>query len=301
MELRQLNTFRMVAELGSFTRSAAALDYVQSTITAQIQALEEELGVTLFDRLGKGIQLTDAGQRLLVYAEKMLQLADEARSVIAQREVPTGMIQISAPETLCIYRLPRVLSEFRRRWPQVQVVFRPCRVADLHREVSDGRLDVAFQLAEPTVSGDVISEALLIEPLALVAPADHRLAGLKEVVTTDLAHEPILLTELGCSYRNLFEHALIRAGVYPVSHLQFNSIEAIKQCVINGMGIAILPRIVVAAELESGRLVALQWTEANFQISTQMWWSRERWQSPALTLFLALAREMLYETTDSKT
>src|SRR5436305_2708758 len=110
MELRQLETFRMVAGQLSFTRAATALGYAQSSVTAQIQALESELGVALFDRLGRHVALTESGQRLLEYAERLLSLAEEARTALADGAEPTGTLTVGAPETALTYRLPRVLQ-----------------------------------------------------------------------------------------------------------------------------------------------------------------------------------------------
>src|SRR5258708_269564 len=165
MELRQLATFRMVATTLSFTQAASALGYVQSSVTAQIQALEADLGVPLFDRLGKRIVLTDAGSRLLRYAEKILALAEEARSVVAGDDEPTGSLTISAPESLCTYRLPAILGLFRERYPRVQLLFRPSPSADMRRRVGEGLLDLAFVLEEPIQSGNLSSEQLIREPL----------------------------------------------------------------------------------------------------------------------------------------
>jgi DNA-binding transcriptional LysR family regulator len=298
MDLRQLVTFRMVATTLSFTRAAAALNYVQSNVTAQIHALEEELGIQLFDRLGKRVALTDAGQVLLDYAERILNLADEARVAVSQSTIPTGSLTVTAPETLCTYRLPVLLREFRVRYPQVQMVFKPCRVADLRRSVSDGVVDVAFLLQEPMQSTSLIVEPLIQEPLVVIAPPDHPLAARSSVSPIDLEDEPILFTELGCSYRNLFEQQLITDGVYPKANLEFNSVEAIKQCVINGMGIAVLPAVVAANDIAQGRLVALRWSEPDFQVVTQMCWHKDKWMSPALSAFLTLAREMLCAIPD---
>jgi DNA-binding transcriptional LysR family regulator len=106
MELRQLATFRMVAETLSFSRTAQALNYVQSSVTAQMQGLEEELGVRLCDRLGKRVALTDAGTRLLPYAEKLLSLSEEARCAVVGGDIPMGTLTITAPESICTYCLP---------------------------------------------------------------------------------------------------------------------------------------------------------------------------------------------------
>src|SRR5258708_38809041 len=113
MEWRHLATLRTLATTLNFTQTSALLGYVQSSVSAQIQELEAELGVVLFDRLNKRVILTDEGQRLLVYAEKLLNLAEEARTALLAKAEPTGAVTISAPETLCTYRLPPVLHQFR--------------------------------------------------------------------------------------------------------------------------------------------------------------------------------------------
>ncbi len=293
MELRQLTTFRMVATTLSFSRAAAALNYVQSSVTAQIQVLEEELGVDLFDRLGKRVALTDAGKRLLEYAEKILALADEARAVVSGGDAPTGTVTISAPETLCTYRIPTILREFRTRFPLVKLMFRPYPFADLHRCVSDGSVDVAFIIDEPFHSMSLMVEPLVIEPLLILASPDHPLVHLPYVHAHHLEGEPFLLTEVGCAYRNMFERALNEAGIHPTTNLEFSSVEAIKQCVIANMGIAVLPAVAVASEISQGRLAALKWGGHDFQVVTQMLWHKEKWLSPALHAFLNVAREML--------
>src|SRR5262245_28513989 len=121
MELRQLTTFRTLARTRSFTRTAAELDYVQSNVSAQIRALEGELGVRLFDRLGRRVVLTEAGHRLLDYAERVLTLVDEARAVVGEDDEVAGTITVGAPESLCTYRLPPVLREVRARHPRLRV------------------------------------------------------------------------------------------------------------------------------------------------------------------------------------
>ena len=298
MELRQLNMFKMLATTLSFTRTAAALGYVQSNITAQIQALEEELGTPLVDRLGKQIALTDAGQRFLPYVEQVLTLVEEARMAVSGQSEPTGTLIISAPESLCTYRLPLLLSSFQRRYPQVRLVFRPCPVDELRRQVSEGILDVAFVLEEPLQAKGLIVEPLVREPLLLVAAPDHPLTQRTEICPTDLDEEHLLLTEIGCPYRNLFLRSLAADGVYPTTVLEFTSVEAIKQCVVARMGITLLPKVVVERELASGQLAALSWRDAELHVITQMIWHREKWVSPALQVFLIMARELFLSRED---
>lgn len=290
MELRQLVIFRVAATHLNFSRAAVELNYVQSNVTSQIQVLEEELGVRLFDRLGRRVVLTDAGRQLLRYTEQILGLVDEARIAVATGQEPAGTIVLAAPETLCTYRLPPLLQCFRQQFPRVQVLFQPTSVADLQRSVSEGVVDAAFMLDAPLQAADLIIEPLVREPLLVVAPPDHHLAGAAKVEPADLQGEPVILVE-GCTYRTWFKRTLHAAGVYPSLNLAMNSVEAIKQCVIVGMGITILPAVTVSAELAGGKLAVLNWTE-EFAAVTQMLWHKDKWLSPALSAFLETARVM---------
>ncbi len=177
MELRQLRTFRAVATTLSFTRAAEALDYAQSSVTAQVRSLEEELRVPLFERLGKRVILTEEGARLLVYAEKMLNLAREARDAVASDVEPRGTLTIGAPESLCVYRLPPALQQFRARFPRVRLVFRPVvETAGLYRALHDGRMGVCFLLENAVEDDALAGERLVAEPLRILAHPSHPLA-----------------------------------------------------------------------------------------------------------------------------
>lgn len=293
MEFRQLATFRMVAETLSFSRTAQALNYVQSSVTAQIQGLEEELGVRLFDRLGKRVALTDAGARLLPYAEKMLSLNEEARCVVVGGDVPTGTLTITAPESICTYCLPEVLSQFRKRFPQVKLLFRPSSFLDIRRSVSEGEMDLGFLIEERQYSTALTIEVLAPEPLYLLVSPDHHLASCRSVSSCDLEGEQFLLTELGCAYRNALERGLNEAGIHISTHLEFEGVEAIKQCAIAAMGIAFLPAMTVRRELEDGSLIPLNWEDQQFSAMVQMLWHKDKWVSPALQAFLEVARNVL--------
>ena len=141
-------------------------------------------------------------------------------------------------------------------------------------------------------------EELVREPLLLLAPPDHPLAGAARVRVRDLEHEPLIFTELGCSYRNLFEHVLIAEGIYPTRNLEFSSIEAIKQCVMAGLGLTVLPKVAVDKELALGQLVALAWQEQRLEVSTQMLWRPDQADSNALRKFREVARSMMGKITE---
>jgi DNA-binding transcriptional LysR family regulator len=293
MDVRQLTTFRLLAQTLSFTRAAAALNYAQSNVSAQIHALEEELGVRLFDRLGRRVALTEPGHRLLAYSEQILDLLAEARNALATAEEQEETLLISAPESICAYRLPLALRALRARHPYVRVVFRPCPVAELRRRVNVGDLDAAFLLEESFSSSTLVARTLSREPVHLVVAPDHPLAARDMVTPVDVRGHHLLLTERGCSYRARFERRLSEADVYPASTLEFASIEAIKQCVMLGMGVAVLPQMTVAAELKDNRLVALPWSDGDFHTLVQLVHHKEKGQSRAMQAMVAVADSVL--------
>jgi DNA-binding transcriptional LysR family regulator len=303
MELRELAAFREVARQSSFSRAAARLGYVQSTVSAQIHALETDLGVRLIDRLGRSIALTAAGEAVLPLAEELLELADQARSeaarAVAGDRALTGTVRVSAPESLLTYRLPAVLSRFRTDHPGVTIDLRPTPIgrfrSETRRAVASGVVDLAFVLDARRSRPPFANEVLLREPISVVAPAGSDLAQASRVRPADLGDRPILLPEApesGCEYRGQFERQLMDAEIGLDGALEFASIETVKQCVIAGMGIAVLPSVSVASEIATGRMVELVWSEP-FEVYTQVVWHERRSLSPAHIAFIATAHETL--------
>lgn len=290
MELRQLHTFKVVAELRGFTRAAELLGYAQSSVTAQIQSLEEEIGSPLFDRLGKKITLTEAGLRLLPYAQEILKLHTAALDLAKDHEAPSGTLVIGAPESLAAYRLPSVIKEYRQFYPQVKMVLKPGLCWEMRTKVRSGELDLAFLLEPPAAFPDLHTETLVIEKMTLVSSPDHPLASVPKMEPEQLKNETFLHTEPGCSYRSLFEKHLNQMGVYPNSDLEFWNIEAIKNCVICGLGISFLPYITVRRELEEKKLVSLNWGEMSDSVCTQLVYHRSKWLTPAMKEFLSLVQ-----------
>jgi DNA-binding transcriptional LysR family regulator len=296
MELRNLSTFLAVAKTMSFSQAALSLDYAQSTVTAQIQSLEEELGVLLFDRLGRHIALTEAGRRLVLHAQKFGDLEREVRADIAADHEPAGVLTIGAPESICTYRLPPVLRQYRNDFPRVQMIFRPFIFADLNSGVRDGSVDVAFVLQDSIQSQVLNVSRVTEERLVLITAPDHYLTCMPQIYPLHMEGQTMLYTERTCTYRQMFERMLNTSGVCAGTHMEFNSVEAIKQCAIAGLGIALLPEITVAREIARGELVTLEWYKPELSISTLMVWHKEKWLSPAVKAFIRLVHDIFPAT-----
>ncbi len=293
MELKQLMIFQTAAEELNFTRTAEILCFAQSSITAQIKSLEEELGVPLFERLGKRVILSESGHRLKLYADRILSLAEEAKVTVGGNVEPSGTLTICASETQCTYRLPSLLHQFQTRFPKVQLVFRPgIAEADLGGLLAKGLIDAVLISMIPITSDNLIVELLVPEPIVIVSHPDHFLAHKPEVKPLDLNGQPLLVTE-ECDYRRIFEESLTEAGAQPLSKLELGDVEAIKKCVIAGIGIAALPKIAVETEVAQGSMAVLKWVGPDFPIVTQLVWHKDKWMSPALRAFLEVAREIV--------
>ena len=291
MELRQLKTFRVVATLESFNKAALVLNYAQSTVSEQIKSLENSLGVRLFDRRNRRISLTPSGEMLLHYAQKMIDIEEEARSEITDHEESRGSLSIRIPETVSTHYLPSILKAFREQYPKVGLNFARCAFHGLQQELASGIVDLAFLLADASsVVPDSETETLLKLPLVVVARAGHPLASQENVDLQDLIDEPILLPSEDCSYRVALERMITGENVDPAVILNFNSIEAIRRCVTAGIGVTLSTEIAMRDDIKSGRLCVLPWTGEQVEANLQMIWHKSKWISPILQAFMETVR-----------
>ncbi|PED06192.1 LysR family transcriptional regulator [Bacillus pseudomycoides] len=291
MEIKQLITFKTAAENLNFTQTAKILNFAQSSVTAQIKALEAELGTALFERLGKRLFLTEAGRKFQLYANKMITLSYEAKMVVQDQGKSSGTLVIGAQESQCTYRLPSILKEFKTKFPQIRLIFKPAHSNEAVKEqLMEGKLDLAFILDTCKIEDVLHVESLIQEELKIVVCSNHPLLKNPIISTKDLESETFLLTELGCSYRTIFEELFRAEGVYPVNKIEFVSVEAIKQCVIAGLGIAILPAMVVEKEIQEGTIGELTMENTIDPIFTQIAWHKDKWITAPLQQFIDVTK-----------
>ena len=290
MELRQLQIFCTAARLLNFTRTARELGYVQSNVTGQIRQLEEDLQVRLFERLGRGIQLTHEGRLFLDQAEHILNLCQRARNEFIPGEF-RGRLTIGAAETVCVCRLPQVLREYRRRYPRVEIRVQTASCQELQELLRHNSVDMALMLTDRIEATDLAAHILYQEEMVLVAIPGHILAGAVELTAEALAAECLLIAPPGCGYRPLVLAAFRQQAERPGGLMELSSMGAIKECAMCGLGIAVLPRIAVQRELQRGQLIELNWGGPDFDVKTQLAHHREKWLAPALQAFIDLCRD----------
>ena len=251
MDASDLRVFEAVVRVGNITRASALLNTVQSNVTARIRSLEEELGVLLLHRHARGVTPTIAGQRLLPYALRFAQLLAEARSAVSETATPQGKLAFGILETTAAMRLPPILIRYREDFPDVDIVIRTGTTQELIEAVLQHKLEGAF-VAGHADHPELTEEVMFPEELVLIGayarPPLEALTGSGPV--------ELLVLKSGCSYRNQLEAILAARGVLNFRILELGTIEAIIGLVSAGVGISLLPKMVVRRAASEGRISA---------------------------------------------
>lgn len=256
MNFSLLQSFIAVARHGSFTAAASELFITQPAISQHIQALEEELGVLLFARQGKGVMLTEEGRELQKNAEAMLLAMENTKSGIQERSnLKRGQLNIASTEVLN-YILPPVLMDFKKRYRGIDLFHHSHRAASVLNMVADGRASFGIAHKPPIVPSSLTSRLIHEERLVLAAPSWHPLGKKKSVLPGDLTREAVALRETGTLSRTLAATWLGRNNL-PEHFIVVNSMSAMRQLILDGC-LAFIPYCVVKHGIEDGRIIALR-------------------------------------------
>lgn len=288
MNFEQLRSFHAVATEGGFSRAAESIFLTQSTVSMQVKALERELGVRLFERLGRRVLLTQEGKSMLAYASRILTQAEAARRTMAAfRGLDSGELVVGASLTIGNYLLPELFGAFRRSHPGVRLVL---DIAPTHRiaeQVAGGTLDLG--LVEADVSDpELETRPFHTDELVLIVPPGHRWAERWWVAVGDLPEEPFLEREPGSGTREIVQGRLAEQGVRVEPALELGSPEALKRAVRAGLGVAIVSRATVDLELQYGALKAVQVRGLRLTRPFLTLLHRDKHLSPVLSAFLEL-------------
>lgn len=276
MELRHLITLKTIVERGGFKKAAEHLGYAQSSVTTHIKELEEEVGKPLFDRLGKKVILTHNGQRFLSYAVKIIDLYTQALNT---DEEPTGDLTIGISESLTIGRIPSILLEYKKAYPKVNLSLKSIENYQVASSLQNGDIDLALILEKDDWSlPELNCEILKRERMVLISPPKQENS------------RTVLYTERSCSYKSVFDHYINYKQMDVKESLDFQSIEAIKQCVRSGLGISLVPYFSVKEELESNKLNGEEVAPEHPAISTFLAYHKDKWLSPSMNSMISLIR-----------
>jgi DNA-binding transcriptional LysR family regulator len=253
MLLAHLESFVEVARSGNVSRAAQALFLTQPAVTARLKSLESDLGAELFVRSARGMKLTDAGRAFLPYAQRTLGLVSEGRQVIADlREGATGELVIGAAPAVSTYLLPTILKTFRGTHPNVRLGVRTGHTEEVLEMVL--RQEVNIGIGRPVRHPEVELIPVFEDELLLVVSRRHPFAARTKVRMDELASDRLILFDRASSYHELTSALFREAGVVPASVLELDNVEAAKKMVQQGLGVALLPRMALEAELRSRSL-----------------------------------------------
>ncbi|WP_193062136.1 LysR family transcriptional regulator [Oceanobacillus oncorhynchi] len=281
MELRHLITFKTIVEKGGFKRAAEYLDYSQSSVTVHVKELEKELKKPLFDRIGRKVFLTNYGTQFHPYAVKIVDLYNEAAETMNMNDAPKGSLVIGVTEIFSQYRIPSILMEYKKRYPDVSLSLRSLENKEISAALKNGQIDMAFVLER----NDWFDKELTIEKIK-----DESIVLVRPVCPED-SENTILSTEESCSYKSMLEAYIQEEQIEAKNTLNFSSLEAIKQCVLSGLGFSILPYFAIEKELASeqilGEFISLNHTgNATFIVN-----HKNKQLSPAMQAMISLMKE----------
>ncbi|MBP8082840.1 MAG: LysR family transcriptional regulator [Spirochaetes bacterium] len=299
MDFKQLHTFRTVATLENFNKAADILDYAQSTVSDQIKQLENHLGVKLFNREGKTVSLTRAGELLLKYSQKIIDLEDEILSEIKQCDEIRGSLTIKIPETISTYFLPEILKKYNKKFPKVDFVFNPCAYHGLHEELKSGIIDLAFLITDSFHAVDLDTIILSTLDLVMVTYPSNPILSINKVKPFDLKNEPIYITASDCNYFKIIQEYFIEAKVDMQLIISLSTIESIKRNIMGGVGTVVLPRIAVQKELENGELAEVDFEKKSMKADITMIWIKNKWRMPILDDFMSISKEIIQRNNNS--
>ncbi len=278
MELRHLRYFEAVARHSHVTRAAAELHIAQPALSKQISQLERELGIALFDRVGRSLRLTEAGEALLPYARAVLAQVEEARAAMAERiGLKAGRVSIGAPPTVGAHLLPPLLTVFHQRYPGITLRLHEAGIQSLLDLLESGLTDLAV-LALPVEGEQLAVAPLLNEPLVLIVSPLHPLAKRSDVSMSELRNERWILSPANYELREATLKACREAGFTPQTVLEGGETETLVRFVAAGLGIALVPALAVSG---FSSVVSLNIRDQPLTRSLGLVWRRDRMASPA--------------------
>ena len=254
MDLRQLEIVQAVVDTGSFTGAGRKLYVSQSAISRQVLLLEEELNETLFQRVGRRIRITPAGEAIVQLGRRVFSDIKETATLIGEsQQILSGTITLAGGMTVCLYVFPTLLKEYHRAHPRVEFKVMTGPAQQLVQFVRTGAADLGF-LALPVEEPELVSVPVMREELMLVTHPSHPLTRKKRIVSQDLVRQPFVLFEAGSNTRRLIDEFIVKEQIQPRIVMETENVEILKALVRTGMGITIIPYQAIARELRSGHL-----------------------------------------------
>ncbi len=293
MNTKSLVTFKTILEVGSFQKAADKLGYTQSTITFQIKQLEEELALKLFEKIGRHMELTQAGKDIMPYIDMILQGAEQISNYGKSLSEISGSLKLAIPDSILIYNMQPFMQAFTHEAPNVQLIVNSIQSGEINQSIADGTADLGINCEKDSYPDSIIHKKLGKYKAVLVASpfANNNLLDF----ITPHQRKPISLicNEPDGYYQLDMDKYLAEKDIVLNSHMKVQSIEAVKRCVMNNLGIAVVPTYSIGEELKNGSLMPIK-TELDEKSYNSFYiYHKNKWISPQMELAMNLMKEHL--------
>lgn len=288
MEIKNLITFVRLTEVQNFSKTAEQLGYSQSAVTMQIKQMEAELQTQLFERIGKHVKLTQAGERLLPYALEILDSVRKAEGIVQEPDRISGKLRIGTSESYITSILPPVIMEFSEICPHVEIITSTALVQELFTMLRQNDVDIIYFLDQKIYFPEWVKVLEQPEHIFFVASSDSELAGKKRISIEQLLQEPLCLTERGISYRYALEQSLAEKGYELHPFWEVGNTDVIIRFLLKNKGISFLPEYTVQDYIQNGQLSVLDTECEEFVMWSQLVYHRNKCVTPQMAKFMDL-------------
>lgn len=287
MELRNIRTFLCVAEQCSFSKAAAILGYSQSTVTTQIQQLEQEFETLLFERIHKTVRLTASGVQFVDFAQKIMRTAQDAKTAMRKLPEESGHLRIAMAESLCTSFFPDILGIYHKNYPKVELIISTGGTDDIFHMLRHNEADLVYTLDKRIYSSDLVTALERKEEVCFVASPNY--ADAEKIFTPkELASCDFILTERNMSYRKHLDELMAAETLEIHPFLELGNVNIIKSLLEHGAGISFLPEYAVKSSLEKGTLIKLKVSQKPTGVWRQLIYHKNKWVTPPMQSMIDL-------------
>ena len=293
MNTKSLVTFKTILEVGSFQKAADKLGYTQSTVTFQIKQLEEELALKLFEKIGRRMELTQAGKDIMPYIDMILQGAEQISNYGKSLSEISGSLKLAIPDSILIYNMQPFMQAFKNEAPNVQLIVNSIQSGEINPSIADGTADIGINCEKDSYPDSVVHKKLGKYKAVLVASpfANNNLLDF----ITPHQRKPISLicNEPDGYYQLDMDKYLSEKDILLNPPMKVQSIEAVKRCVMNNLGIAVVPTYSIGEELKNGSLMPIKTELDEKEYNSFYIYHKNKWLSPQMELALELLKKYL--------
>lgn len=296
MDIKYLQTFKTIINEGSFTKAAIKLNYTQSTITFQMKQLEQELSIQIFEKIGRNMKLTKAGQELIPYVDEVLSTLKRLTGLSEGLDRLKGELHVDVAETILCYKMPPILKEFHRLAPEAKLFLRSTNCYEILEKLRTGRTDLGVFYINVCDTEDFLESYKIDEcTMALVASPKTKQGYPDFILPDQHLNLPFIIDEPDCIFRQIFEDYLSSRNITLDHTIELWSIPTIKNLVKNDLGISYLPSFTVKEDIEKGDLCKIETAIDNEKLIAVCAHHKNKWVSPLMKLFIQLTAGQEYK------